>query len=226
MNVPLRFKPFDERDKVRIYYSGCLPHWRQAGCTYFVTFRLADSIPLPVLKQWEYERNVWLAARRIDPLTSDWKTAFRNLPPHERQLFERHFASTLFEFLARGEGECVLRDPEIRSIVVDALSYFHSQRLDTGDFAVMPNHVHALMTPYSGFELERVLHSIKSYTAKQINQKLGRSGPLWMEESYDHIVRDGEELLRIQSYIRANPEKAGLGESEYSVHMAEYDLKY
>jgi len=221
----LPFKPFDERGGLRIYYNGFLPHWRQTGCTYFVTFRLADSVPRKVLDEWRYDRDTWLAARGIDTASSNWTRDLRRLSAEDRRLFERYFARRLFEYLDRGHGTCHLRNPTIATMVADAMSYFHGMRLDTGDFVIMPNHVHALMTPYSGYELEDVLHSVKSFTANRINKALGRSGTLWMEESYDHIVRDGEELFRIQQYVRRNPEKAKLKAGEFSLHEAEYGLK-
>jgi type I restriction enzyme R subunit len=224
MSNGLRFKPFDEQGEVRLYYNGFLPHWRQSGCTYFVTFRLADSVPQPVVDEWKHERNRWLAARGIDVNTPCWYQAVTALSEEDRRTFERHFASRLFQYLDRGRGDCVLRDSEVSTLVADALMFFHRERLDTGDFVVMPNHVHGLLTPYPGFELEHVLHSIKSYTANQINRKIKRSGTLWMEESHDHIVRDSEELLRIQAYIRANPGKAKLSDGEYRLQEAEYDL--
>ena len=146
------------------------------------------------------------------------------LSKQDRRLFERHFAGKLFEYLDRGYGDCSLRDQQVRKIVYDSLLFFNSDRLDTGDFVVMPNHVHAIITPYIGHELEHILHSIKSFTANKINKLLNRSGTLWMEESYDHIVRDGEELLRIQHYIRANPEKARSPEHEFDLYETEYEL--
>ena len=223
MSRKLTFNPLDELGEVRIYYNGFLPHWRQTGCTYFVTFRLADSVPRAVLAEWNYERDTWLSVRGVDPKTRDWKKALETLSKEDRRLLERHFAGRLLEYLDRGHGDCVLRKSEIRQVVADSMLFFHSKKLDTGDFVVMPNHVHALLTPYAGFELEDVLHSIKSYTANQINNKLRRSGTLWMEESYDHIVCDGEELLRIQQYIRVNPEMARLAHSDYCIHEADYD---
>jgi putative DNA methylase len=39
---------------------------------------------------------------------------------------------------------------------------------------------------------------------------LHRSGPFWQAESYDHWVRDEDELERIVAYIANNPVKAGL----------------
>ena len=224
MSERLSFKPFDEHGGVRIYDNGFLPHWRQVGCTYFVTFRLADSVPQRVLDEWKYERKQWLAARGVDPTASGWPSTIRSLSQQDLRLFQRRFANKLFACLDTGHGECFLRNAEIAQIAADALLFFHTRKLETGDFVVMPNHVHALMTPIAGFELEDVLHSIKSYTANQINKRLGRSGPLWMNESYDHLVRDGEELLRIQTYIRTNPDKARLDAGKYQLHTAEYEL--
>ncbi len=224
MTDTLPCKPFDDQGDVRVYYNGFLPHWRQDGCTYFVTFRLADSVPLGVVDEWKYERNAWLAARAIDTKTPNWHHAIDKLSKEDRRAFERHFSRKLFEYLDRGIGDCVLRSSEVSKVVEESLLYFDTQRLDIGDFVVMPNHVHALMTPYPGIELEGLLHSIKSFTSNKINAELNRSGKLWMEESHDHIVRDGEELLRIQAYIRANPVKAKLAPSDYRLYESQYDL--
>ena len=57
------------------------------------------------------------------------------------------------------------------------------------------------------------MHSIKRYTARQCNQRLGLQGPFWQQESYDHWVRDFDELDRIIRYIEENPVKAGLAET-------------
>jgi hypothetical protein len=46
MNVDQRvpFHGFDPQGEVNIARRR-LPHWRQSGATYFITFRLADSLP-------------------------------------------------------------------------------------------------------------------------------------------------------------------------------------
>jgi hypothetical protein len=74
----IRFRGFDERGEVRIYHHGILPHWRQAGCTYFVTFRQDDSLPAPMLREIEYERHLWLGRRGIDPNERNWKNLLRD----------------------------------------------------------------------------------------------------------------------------------------------------
>jgi hypothetical protein len=54
------------------------------------------------------------------------------------------------------------------------------------------------------------MQSIKGYTAYLCNQILGTEAPFWQDESYDHVIRNTEELLRIVEYIEQNPQKAGL----------------
>lgn len=58
--------------------------------------------------------------------------------------------------------------------------------------------------------LSSIMHSLKSYTASQANRILDRTGRFWQHESYDHWVRDLDELERIADYIRLNPVRAGL----------------
>ena len=60
--------------------------------------------------------------------------------------------------------------------------------------------------------LARIMHSLKSYTAHEANKILKRTGTFWQAESYDHWVRDEDELERIVHYIRSNPVKAKLVE--------------
>ena len=60
---------------------------------------------------------------------------------------------------------------------------------------------------------EKIMQSIKRYSARLCNQYLERSGTFWQEESYDHTVRDLDELGRVIEYIENNPVKAGLVKS-------------
>lgn len=209
---------------MRYYQTGYLPHLRQAGCTYFVTFRLSDSIPMGRLNQWKQERVVWLNARNIDLLNPNWKSKFLQLSNQDRQTYERNFASNLFETLDEGFGAGVLKKRDAQKILVDALNHFDESRLNLGDFVIMPNHIHVLMTPFADFELEDILHSIKSWTSNQINRSLNRLGELWMKDSFDRLVRDGDELLRTQDYIRRNPLKANLSDGEFCLETKEYVL--
>jgi REP element-mobilizing transposase RayT len=80
---------------------------------------------------------------------------------------------------------------------------------------VMPDHVHLLLTPLRDekgwpFPLVDILQCLKSATAHRINRMSGISGPVWEEESFDHVLRSEESLKSKCEYIRQNPVKAGL----------------
>ena len=218
----IRFQPFDENGEGRVYYHGFLPHWRQKGCTYFVTFRLVDSVPKGVLEQWKQERSVWLKHRTGETETSP--ESIGKLTKADRLQFFRAFSSKLFNELDKAHGHCILREPKLAAIVFNAMTHFHGKRVECGDIVVMPNHVHALLTPLGEHELEDVLHSVKSFSAHEINAVRNESGAVWMKESHDHIVRDAEELLRIQNYIMANPTKGNVPDGQFLLRTVEYEL--
>jgi len=172
---------------------GNLPHWRQEAVTYFVTFRLGDSLPEDTCRQWQRER-------------LDWSR--RNPPPHspsQKKEYRDQFIQPLQKWLDAGAGSCVLSDPGVRQIVSQAITHFQGTRYFLREWVVMPNHVHAVVTPREEHSLSAILHSWKSFTANAINQHLGRVGSLWQKETFDHIVRSPEQLERIEQYIHDNP---------------------
>jgi type I restriction enzyme R subunit len=215
------FSWFNPQKAVRIY-RGNLPHWRQDGCLYFITFRLADSIPRTVAAQWQEERRAWFSAHGIAgyPDHPDWKKQFDQLPEKDRKIFDRMNARRLFAELDRHHGDCLLRDPGARKFVFDALRFFDHNRWKSGDFVIMPNHVHALVQPLGQHALEETLYSVKRFSARKINSRLERTGSVWQKEYYDHVVRDRQELDHIRRYIAENPAKANLPESAVGIYRA------
>ncbi len=80
---------------------------------------------------------------------------------------------------------------------------------------VMPDHIHLLFTPLRdqetrSYNLAVVAQAIKGSSAHSINKLLGRSGPVWQEEYFDHVVRSYESLCEKVEYIRQNPVRRGL----------------
>ena len=142
----------------------------------------------------------------------------------DRRRYRRWVAAALNGLLDAGHGSCVLRSREASAVVVHALDHLDGRTARVGDFVTMPNHVHALLTPLPGRRLEDVLHSVKSFTANRLNRLTGRTGRLWQRESYDHIVRDPEQLGAFQAYIAASPSRAGLRDGEFSHKAATYDF--
>jgi REP element-mobilizing transposase RayT len=108
-------------------------------------------------------------------------------------------------------GASYLRQPAVAEMVVEAIEY-NSKTLGhytLHPFVVMPNHVHVLATPR--VSLPKLTKSLKGITAKRANELLATTGrPFWVEESYDHLVRNGREFEKIKLYIEENPVRAGL----------------
>ncbi len=108
-------------------------------------------------------------------------------------------------------GPLYLREAALADLVVDAI-YYNAEVLAQyvlHAFAVMPNHVHVLLTPK--VPLPKVTKSLKGFTARQANILLARTGnPFWQEQVYEREVREDKEFERIRFYIENNPVRAGL----------------
>jgi REP element-mobilizing transposase RayT len=181
------------------FYRRRLPHIQVAGATYFVTFRLKNSLPIEALNKLKEE------AERIKSLPKD-KAAIE-----QNRWFEK-IDVYLDKVLC---GEKYLEDPQIANIVTEAIFYRNMKVYDLISFCIMPNHVHLIFAPLEkekgGFyNLTEILHSLKRHTARQSNLILNRLGAFWQDESYDHIIRDEAELERIIRYVLYNPVKANL----------------
>ena len=74
----------------------------------------------------------------------------------------------------------------------------------------MPNHVHVVFRQLADHTLAGIVHGWKSYTAKEANRLLRRTGVFWQREYYDHLVRDEADFRRIVRYVLENPKEAGL----------------
>jgi len=178
-----------------------LPHWTKEGATYAVTFRLGDSLPAKVVESWRKQR---------EEIVQRAKSLGRSLSTHERKQLHKLYSARIESYLDAGQGECYLRSPEVAKAVQDALHHFDGERYELLAWAVMPNHVHVVLRPLPGHELKDIVHSWKSFSAKQANAILGRQGKFWQEEYYDHLIRDEEDFCGNVSYVLANPAKAGL----------------
>jgi REP element-mobilizing transposase RayT len=181
---------------------GALPHLKREGGTYFITFRQAGTVPRDVLLGFKQEREAMLshalAARR--PLT--W---------HEQEELFRWYSDRVDRYLDCGHGECHLRRPACADIVASALKFFDGERYELRAWVVMPNHVHAVVRPKPPNTLSKILHGWKSYTAHELNKALpGKVVSFWQSESYDHLIRDDDDLHRCLNYVRMNPVNAGL----------------
>jgi REP element-mobilizing transposase RayT len=188
-------------DTFHIRHGAYLPHWSKPGAIYAVTFRLADSLPQSVLEAWVAERDaiVKRAGQADRPLSQE----------EEKHLRDLH-SDKVEKYLDAAHGRCWLKQDAIARIVAEALSRFDCERYRLVAWCIMPNHVHAVVQPLPGHGLPSILHTWKSYTAKEANKLLGRRGTFWQPEYYDHMIRDERDLAKAIEYVLMNPEMAGL----------------
>ena len=185
-----------------LHFRGKLPHLKKEGAVYFVTFRLADSLPAHEVARLKQSRKIILEQARAarSPLT--W---------HEEQQLLAWYCDKVEALLDAGHGACWLSKLEIASLVAGVLNHFAGQRYELRAWVVMPNHVHAVVWPMPGHTLSGILHSWKSFTSSQANKLLHRTGQeFWQAESFDHWIRDDEERARLVAYVENNPVKARL----------------
>lgn len=108
-----------------------------------------------------------------------------------------------------GLGACWLEKPEIASLVQNALLYFDGERYRLLAWCLMPNHVHVVIDVVDDQSLTDIVRSWKSFTARQANTVLGRSGPFWHADYFDRYMRNEEHLAQTVEYVEQNPVKAG-----------------
>ena len=190
-----------EMGPIEVRQGAYLPHWTREGGICAVTFRLVDSLPASVVLAWREEReSIVLSAAQQGRLLS----------PAEVERLDRLNSDRVEAYLDTGVGACWLKSPEIAAVVAGALAYFDGERYELHEWCVMPNHVHAVFRPLAGHSLDGILHSWKSYTAKEANRLLGRKGDFWQSEYYDHLIRDEADYARVIDYVRCNPGEAKL----------------
>ncbi|MEI6235275.1 MAG: transposase [Planctomycetota bacterium] len=181
------------------FYFRNLPHWRQVGATYFVTFRLFDSLPQSKLIELKSMRDDWL---RHHP------------PPYEKaslDLLTRNLIIRVEKWLDAGYGSCVLARPEAKRVVEDSLHFFDGEKYLLGSYVIMPNHVHVILKPLvEHISLERILQGLKRHTSQTILRAMKLNGSFWQKESFDRIIRDELHLYKAVQYIGKNPSRAGL----------------
>ncbi|HEX6096603.1 MAG TPA: hypothetical protein VF432_09785 [Thermoanaerobaculia bacterium] len=132
--------------------------------------------------------------------------AYRRHLPHFQSDFKTYFVTFVTHHrLVLPEP---VRDIVLRRVVDCAMYWLHVA-------VVMPDHVHALITPGWGTDglthpLSVILGRVKGGSSREANLAMGRRGALWQQESFDHQLRRQESLPQKAEYIRQNPVRKGL----------------
>lgn len=223
------------KDKIRVFdphadYSVVgrrLPHWTQAGTLCFITWRTEDSMPREVVARWIAERNELLLREgiRVDASGTDdrhrhWKTLIERLAPRVRWKLLQGLTDKFDTHLDVCHGACLLRVREAAEIVAESLSKFDGEHYELADFVIMPNHVHLLAAFADEKSMLTQCANWKRYTARKINATVARSGPLWQEDAFDHLVRDTGQFEHFRRYIAENGSRAKLPAGDYLSYAA------
>ncbi|MGA0557633.1 transposase [Larkinella sp. VNQ87] len=200
---------------MKIEYRRNLPHLQYVGATFFITFCLKGSLPAEVVRRLVDERQAALRQIQQKPPTSDEIV----------NVHKRYFAK-IDRILDQGtSGNRWLQNRSIAELLADKIKSYDGESYDLIAFCIMPNHVHLVVD--SSVQLEKVsglsqpddqhyrqlftvLQQIKGSTAYGANRMLNRTGAFWQPESYDHVVRNVQELKNIVNYTLQNPVQAGL----------------
>jgi len=192
------------------YYKRNLPHYQPKGSTFFVTYRLAFSLPKVILNE--------LAAKR-----NEFDKKLKTLPDKKKKIQKLEFNKMLFNIEDSSldkykNGPLWLSNETIAQTVIDSLLFNHQKIYDLSCCLVMPNHVHVVLKPNNKkgdipYALAEIMKNHKSFTAHEANKILKRKGQFWQQENYDHYIRDQKEFYRIINYILNNPVRAGLVEN-------------
>lgn len=108
------------------------------------------------------------------------------------------FATYKRQLLSKASKDCVF----------NAIAYLDDKKYELYAAVVLDEHVHIVINPID--VLSMIMHSIKSFTAHEINKTENSKGKVWQDENYDRVIRDEKELLEKINYIADNPIKANL----------------
>lgn len=205
------------------------PHFQPLEGTFFITFRLANSIPKATVRYYQAKRE-WLKdqLRRLKAVPCE------TLSPEQARLVAqfKHLNRDWFfkceDILHReAVGPTWMRDERIADKVAENLHHLDGNAYRLDAFSIMSNHVHVVFRPMIDQELieeifcsqdnslsaipalSKIMHSVKGRSARACNLILGRSGAFWERESFDHVIRPGKFDKTIR-YVLNNPVKIGL----------------
>ncbi len=151
----------------RFFYRRYLPHLQPLGGTFFITFRLAGSLPKSVLERWDQEKRQ--AAHSIVSRKA------------EEEIDRRHFREMESLLHKAEQGPLWLGEARIADIVAEGLRYRDGKVYRLDAYCIMPNHVHIVFAPMpedekEDYSLAKILFSLKGRTSRKANQSLDRAG--------------------------------------------------
>ena len=112
------------------------------------------------------------------------------------------------------DREAIFRSDEdfamYREILLEAS---HRTGCSVHAYALMTNHVHALLTPKRATTTARLMQIVGCRFARYLNRRYRRTGTRWEGRFKSSLIDSDHYLLRCSRYIDLNPVRAGLVEA-------------
>ncbi len=197
--------------ELKLYWPASgMPHGYACETPVHVVYRLADCLPVGVLKE--------LTRELVDQLT-----ALELQHPGDTARIDavkEEFLLRYDELLdAQDQSKYILHKPEVARIVLDSWRTLHERRVVRLHAAcIMGNHAHAVLQGWPGMpdaQLGKIIGEHKSFTTKLILEadlhadKASRKRKIWAPGFFDRYVRPGS-WESVMAYVLNNPVKAGL----------------
>jgi len=185
------------------YHRRNLPHIQPDSGTYSITFLLDGALPrqkVELLKE--------LRKKLMESAVS-----LKDKYQIHRKFFDK-YESILDN---PKSGPVWLKERKIAEIVMESIHYRDGIFYNLYAYCIMSNHVHMVFEHIadpnrkpSNHPISDILRDLKKYSARKSNIIINRSGKFWHVESYDHVIRNDDELENQIAYVLHNPVKAGL----------------
>jgi putative transposase len=200
---------------MKTFYRRNLPHIQPVGAAFFITFRLAGSIPKASINGLieKYHHQIQ-RARNISNLH------LRNLEIFNlRKIYLVEMDLILDKI---NEGPHYLKDIALMNIIGNEFKNHDGVLYDLIAYCIMSNHIHLVIDTGNQLAdikddielnqkyvpLDKIMKQIKGATAQYCNKYLNRSGQFWERESFDIYIRSEKMLNNVISYTLNNPVKA------------------
>jgi REP element-mobilizing transposase RayT len=177
-------------------YRRKLPHIQNRNAVLFITFRLKGTLPKHLMQELSGKLKQSILNNAGDKL---------KIQQSEEEYYES-IESVLDE---SAFGSDYLKEPELTQIVIDSFHYLDGKDFKLICFCIMSNHIHFIAYNFQK-PVYRIMDSLKRHTSRQINLKLGKTGPFWQREYFDRVVRDRNDLQKKINYVLNNPVKIKL----------------
>jgi REP element-mobilizing transposase RayT len=203
--------------KIKTAYFQRLPHFQPIGASFFISFRLHESIPKIELEKLKDDYNPeYCKLLHLEDIYSRSQSLIEL-----RNAYFLKFDELLHKV---NSGPTYLQEDLIAKMVAKQIYRFDGFLYNLLAYTIMANHVHLLIDTsiqlsaqqninqlFEHFvSLDRIMKRIKGPTAVYANRILNRKGQFWQRESYDTYIRNDKMLKNVIAYILDNPVKIKL----------------